>query len=88
VVTILGLVGDGDVLGFIPVNTPDHFLHAAISSLGIITGLMSRGRDHDHDHDRGGTTRTATTGHVTGGRDNSGTLDGRRERIEPKDLRR
>ena len=43
VVTIIGLVDGEDVLGLFPVNWADHVLHAALSALGVITGLMSPG---------------------------------------------
>ena len=45
VVTIIGLIDGEDVLGLIPVNPADNILHIALSALGLITGLMSRGRD-------------------------------------------
>ncbi len=46
VVAIIGLADGEDVLGLFPVNAADHVLHIALSALGIITGLMSRG-DYD-----------------------------------------
>ena len=69
IVTIIGLVDGEDVLGILPVNSQDNILHIALSLLGIVTGLMSRGdhRDDDgrfagktqkpgvEDKDRGGT---------------------------------
>jgi hypothetical protein len=45
VVTIIGLIDGEDVLGLIPVNPADNILHIALSTLGVITGLMSRGSD-------------------------------------------
>ncbi len=40
--TVWGFVDGNDVLGLIPVNTADNFLHLAISALGLAAGLMSR----------------------------------------------
>ena len=53
-VTIWGFaVGDGgEILGFLPVNTEDNFLHLAISLAGIAAGLLSSDRSE---------ARTATT---------------------------
>ena len=45
IVTIIGLIDGEDVLGVIPVNPADNVLHIALSALGLITGLMSRGSD-------------------------------------------
>ena len=45
IVTIIGLIDGSDVLGIIPVNPADNILHIALSLLGIVTALMSRGRD-------------------------------------------
>src|SRR4051812_44254034 len=45
IVTIIGLIDGEDVLGIIPVNPADNVLHIALSALGLITGLMSRGSD-------------------------------------------
>jgi len=42
-VAIIGLIDGGDVLGIIPVNGADNVLHIALSALGILTSLMSRG---------------------------------------------
>ena len=42
-VAIIGLIDGNDVLGVIPVNPADNILHIALSALGILTGLMSRG---------------------------------------------
>jgi hypothetical protein len=52
VVAVVGLIDGSDVLGFIPVNAADNVLHIALSALGVITALVSRG-----DDDRG---RSAT----------------------------
>ncbi len=41
VVTIWGFVDGNNVLGLIPVNTADNFLHLAIAAAGIIAGLVS-----------------------------------------------
>jgi len=46
IVTIIGLIDGNDVLGFIPVNPADNVLHAGLSILGIITGLLPH-RDRD-----------------------------------------
>jgi hypothetical protein len=45
IVTIIGLIDGEDVLGLIPVNSADNILHIALSALGLITGLRSRGSD-------------------------------------------
>src|SRR5918995_5093643 len=45
VVTVIGLIDGETVLGLIPVNPADNVLHIALSVLGVITGLMSRGSD-------------------------------------------
>jgi hypothetical protein len=45
IVTIIGLIDGETVLGLIPVNSADNVLHIALSALGLITGLMSRGSD-------------------------------------------
>jgi hypothetical protein len=50
-VTIWGFVDGNDVLGLLPVDTADNFLHLAISGLGIAAGLASA--------DRAPMTRTA-----------------------------
>ena len=43
VVTALGFaVGDGEsILGLIPVNTADNFLHLAIASLGLVAAILT-----------------------------------------------
>jgi hypothetical protein len=48
VVALIGLIDGSDVLGLIPVNAADNVLHIALSALGILTGLISRGDDGDH----------------------------------------
>ena len=62
VVAVIGLIDGNDVLGLIPVNAADNVLHIALSALGIVAGLVSRGddrRDHDeHRAERGATRRT------------------------------
>jgi hypothetical protein len=45
-VTIIGFVDGDDVLGLIPVNTEDNFLHLAIALTGIAAGLASRPVTH------------------------------------------
>jgi hypothetical protein len=52
VVTIIGLIDGNDVLGIIPVNPADNILHIALSALGIVTGLMSSGREDMADAKR------------------------------------
>ena len=47
VVAVIGLIDGNDVLGLIPVNPADNALHIALSALGVVTGLMSRGDDRD-----------------------------------------
>jgi hypothetical protein len=63
VVAIIGLIDGSDVLGIMPVNGADNILHIALSALGIVTALMSRGDDRrgpadtpavEHRHDRVG----------------------------------
>ena len=44
-VTIIGFIQGDNVLGIIPVNTADNFLHVAISLLGIGAGLVSSADD-------------------------------------------
>jgi hypothetical protein len=53
VVTVIGLIDGNDVLGLIPVNPADNVLHIALSALGILTGLISRGDDRAQDHHAG-----------------------------------
>jgi len=65
-VTIIGLIDGNDVLGLIPVNAADNILHIALSLLGIVAGLVSRGDDGDHLH------TTTAPGARTGRRSASG----------------
>jgi hypothetical protein len=51
VVATIGLIDGSDVLGIIPVNGADNVLHIALSALGILTALMSRGDDHRGEAD-------------------------------------
>ena len=44
-VTIIGFIQGDNVIGLIPVNSADNFLHLAISGLGIAAGLMSSDDD-------------------------------------------
>jgi hypothetical protein len=44
-VTIIGFIQGDNVIGLIPVNSADNFLHLAISALGIAAGLMSSDND-------------------------------------------
>jgi hypothetical protein len=44
VVTLWGFIDGNSVLGLIPVNTADNFLHLAIAALGIAAGLASESR--------------------------------------------
>lgn len=44
-VTIIGFIQGDTVLGLIPINSADNFLHLAIAGLGIAAGLMSSGDD-------------------------------------------
>jgi hypothetical protein len=46
-VTIIGFIQGDNVVGLIPVNSADNFLHLAISLLGIAAGLMSSGDDRE-----------------------------------------
>lgn len=43
-VTVLGFMSDGTVLGLITVNEADNYLHAAIALLSLIVGFGSRSR--------------------------------------------
>ena len=56
-VVIIGLIDGNDVLGIIPVNPADNILHIALSALGILTGLMSRGNHRDSDRSLAGETQ-------------------------------
>jgi hypothetical protein len=40
-VTIWGFIDGNDVLGLLPVNSADNWLHVAIAVTGIIAGLAS-----------------------------------------------
>jgi hypothetical protein len=44
-VTIIGFIQGDNVLGIIPVNSADNFLHVAISLLAIAAGLVSTADD-------------------------------------------
>jgi hypothetical protein len=46
VVTIWGFIDGSDVLGLIPVNSADNWLHVAIAVTGILAGLASDPRRH------------------------------------------
>ena len=54
-VAIIGLIDGNDVLGIIPVNPADNILHIALSALGIVSGLISSGREdlRDARHEAG-----------------------------------
>ena len=68
-VAIIGLIDGNDVLGIIPVNPADNVLHIALSALGILSGLMSRGEYRDSDRSLAGETqRPGTTDRDRGGR--------------------
>jgi hypothetical protein len=47
IVAIIGLIDGNDVLGIIPVNVADNILHIALSVLGIVASLISRGAHDD-----------------------------------------
>jgi len=55
-VTIWGFIDGNDVLGLLPVNSADNWLHVAIAVTGILAGLASDPRRYP---DRTATTRTA-----------------------------
>jgi hypothetical protein len=44
-VTVIGFIQGDNVLGIIPVNSADNFLHVAISGLAIAAALVSTGDD-------------------------------------------
>ena len=48
VVTLWGFIDGNSVLGLIPVNAADNFLHLAIAALGIAAGLASESRRTAH----------------------------------------
>jgi hypothetical protein len=60
-VTIIGIADGSDVLGLIPVNSADNVLHIAISSLGIVSGLVSSGDDTARSPVAGRDRRPAAT---------------------------
>src|SRR5215212_5014434 len=60
-VAIIGLIDGNDVLGIIPVNPADNVLHIALSALGILSGLMSRGEYRDSDRTPAGETQRPGT---------------------------
>lgn len=43
VVTVIGFLDGDDVLGVIPVNTADNFLHTGIAVVGLLAALVSPG---------------------------------------------
>jgi hypothetical protein len=47
-VAIIGIIDGRDVLGLIPVNNPDHILHVALATLGILAALVSKTRKTTH----------------------------------------
>jgi hypothetical protein len=55
IVTIWGFIDGNDVLGLLPVNSADNWLHVAIAVTGILAGLASDPRRER----RSATTRTA-----------------------------
>src|ERR671921_2246070 len=60
-VAIIGLIDGNDVLGIIPVNAADNILHIALSALGILSALISRGREEtSRDDARAERIRTRT----------------------------
>src|SRR5829696_66115 len=56
-VAIIGLIDGNDVLGLIPINSADNVLHIALSALGVLTGLMSRGNHRDSNRSLAGETQ-------------------------------
>jgi hypothetical protein len=56
VVTIWGFIDGNDILGVLPVNAADNWLHVAIAVTGILAGLASDPRRHP---DRSARTRPA-----------------------------
>jgi hypothetical protein len=62
-VAIIGFIQGDNVVGLIPVNSADNFLHVAISLLGIASGLASSGDDTARSpvagRDSGATARPA-----------------------------
>ena len=45
VVAIIGLADGDDVLGLIPVNTPDNILHIALAAVGVLAAFASDARE-------------------------------------------
>ena len=45
VVAAIGFIDGNDVLGFMPVNTADNFLHLGLGLAGLVAGLVSRADD-------------------------------------------
>src|SRR4051812_39281549 len=48
VVAVIGLIDRHDVLGIIPINSPDNVLHAGLALVGLVFGLLSRESDRRH----------------------------------------
>jgi len=80
VVTVIGLIDGNDVLGIIPVNPADNVLHIALSALGVLTGLLSRGDDRARGD--AGRERPATGRAVEGRRHDPGADPGLDPRAE------
>lgn len=59
-VTIWGFIDGNDVLGVIPVNTADNWLHVAIAVTGILAGLASDPRRYGADRTSASRTSRAT----------------------------
>lgn len=41
IIALLGFVGDRELLGAIPVNQADNYLHAALAAAGLLAGTLS-----------------------------------------------
>jgi hypothetical protein len=67
-VAIIGLIDGSDVLGIIPVNGADNVLHIALSALGILTSLVSRGDDRRGGADTPAVEHRLGARHVDGDR--------------------
>lgn len=67
-VAIIGLIDGSDVLGIIPVNSADNVLHIALSALGILTSLTSRGGDRRRGADTPAVEHRRANRHVDGDR--------------------
>jgi hypothetical protein len=52
VVTIWGFIDGNDILGILPVNAADNWLHVAIAVTGILAGLASDPRRYGADSTR------------------------------------